>query len=295
MTGLKLGRIFGIEVHVHSSWLIIAALVMWSLSSAALPGDFPEMADGTRLAMASVITLLFFTSLLAHELGHSVVAMARGIPVHRITFFLFGGMAQTSTDSRSPGEEFVIAIAGPLTSLLLAALFFFLWYVGHGAGWAPIVTGSAAYIGVLNLVLGLFNMLPGFPMDGGRVLRAAIWKVTGSVTRATLWAARVGAGMAWILTAYGLWLMLTGDILGGVWLVFIGWFIRHAARSSYQQHLMGRMQEMTREILASHGHPYPSGGPGRSPDPGPHGPPPRGEVEGREGGRDVTHLGGRGG
>jgi Zn-dependent protease len=252
MSGLRIGRIIGIEIYLHSSWLIIAALVMWSLASAALPADFPEIAGGARLAMAGAITLLFFLSLLAHELAHSVVAVTRGIPVHRITFFLFGGMAQTSTDSRSPGEEFYIAIAGPAASFLLAGLSFAVWYLGQGQGWSPLVVGSAAYIGALNLVLGVFNMLPGFPMDGGRVLRAAIWKATGSVTRATRWASVVGAGMAWLLIAYGAWTLITGDLMGGVWLVFIGWFIRHAARSSYRQHLMARAQEQVQTQLRDH-------------------------------------------
>jgi Zn-dependent protease len=288
MTGFRLGRIFGIDVHLHASWLIIAGLVMWSLVTGALPADFPDVMGGARIAMAAAITLLFFLSLLVHELAHSVVAMARGIPVDRITFFLFGGMAQTSRDSRGPGEEFMIAIAGPLSSLLLAGLAFTLWYLGNGSGWSTAVVGAAAYIGVLNLVLALFNMLPGFPMDGGRVLRAIIWKATGSVTRATLWASRVGAGMAWLLMAYGAWLVLRGDGMGGAWLVLIGWFIRHAARSSYQQHLMVRMREMARETLVSQ---YPW--PGHDPRSGGGGRPPADASPGDgaiDGGRDVTHL-----
>lgn len=295
MSGLRIGRIFGIDIYLHSSWLIIAALVMWSLASAALPADFPEVTAGARLIMAGAITLLFFLSLLAHELAHSVVAMARGIPVHRITFFLFGGMAQTSKESRSPGEEFFIAIAGPAASFLLAALFFMVWYLGQGAEWSPLVVGSAAYIGVLNLVLGVFNLLPGFPMDGGRVLRAIIWKITGSVTRATRLASVVGAGMAWLLMAYGVLEMVTGDAMGGVWLVFIGWFIRHAARASYQQHLVGLAHQMRREAFEEGT--MTGGGrdlgsrdiPGRDT--------PGGDIPGRDirretPGRDVTGMGG---
>lgn len=277
MSGLRIGRILGIEVHVHASWLIIATLVMWTLTSAALPADFPEIVGGARLLMASAITLLFFVSLLAHELGHSFVAMARGIPVHRITFFLFGGMAQTSRESRTPGEEFMIAIAGPVTSFLLAGLFLTLWYIGLGAGWGPMAVGSAAYIGVLNLILGIFNMLPGFPMDGGRVLRAAIWKATGSLTSATRWASRVGAGMAWLLMAYGAWMTYGGDFMGGVWLVLIGWFIRNAARSSYRQHLLSRMQRLTVQVLDASA-PVRTAEPENAAEP--------------ERGRDVSHLGG---
>ncbi len=288
MTGFRIGRIFGIDVHLHASWLIIAGLVMWSLVSGALPADFPAVVGGARLAMAAAITLLFFVSLLIHELAHSVVAMARGIPVDRITFFLFGGMAQTSRDSRGPGEEFLIAIAGPLSSLLLAGLALAVWFVGSEAEWSMVVVGSAEYIGVLNVALAVFNMLPGFPMDGGRVLRALIWKVTGSVTRATLWASRVGAGMAWLLMAYGAWLVLAGQVMGGVWLILIGWFIRHAARSSYQQHLLVRMREMAREAFEPR-YPWYGDDPAR----GVHGPRPADPgpgSEGPEGGRDVTHL-----
>ena len=245
MAGLRLGRIFGIDVRVHGSWFVIALLVMWSLASAALPADFPEAAQGSRLAAAAVVTLLFFLSLLAHELAHSLVAAARGIPVRGITFFLFGGMAQTSTDSRSAGEEFLIAIAGPLMSFLLAAGFLGIWWLLGNGVTPPIVAGSAAYVAALNLVLGVFNLLPGFPMDGGRVLRSIIWKLTGDVTKATRWASRVGVWLATGLSLFGAWDALTNDLVGGLWLVLIGFFIRRAAQSSYRQHLMSRLRDFT--------------------------------------------------
>lgn len=244
MSGFRLGRIFGIDVRVHGSWFIIALLVMWTLAAGAIPMSFPALGMAGRLVMAAVLTLLFFLSLLAHELAHSVVAMARGIPVHRITFFLFGGMAQTSTDSRTPGEEFAIAIAGPLMSFFLAALGLALWWAGAAREWPPLLVGGAMYVGGLNLVLGTFNLIPGFPMDGGRVLRAAIWKATGSVTRATRWASRVGEVMAVLLMGFGLFQALTSDLMGGLWLVFIGLFIRNAARMSYRQHLVSRLHDV---------------------------------------------------
>lgn len=263
MGGWRMGRIMGIELRVHSSWIIIAGLVMWSLASAALPADFGDVSPDLRLAMAAAITLLFFLSLLAHELAHSVVAVIRGIPVRRITFFLFGGMAETTKDSRTPGEEFLIAIAGPLCSVLLAALFFWLWLAGSGWGWPRALTGSAAYVAVLNLVLAVFNLLPGYPMDGGRVLRAVIWKATGNVTRATRWASRVGEWMAYGLMLFGAWDALTGDIMGGVWMVLIAIFIRNAARAGYRQHVLGRLQEATRDWSAPHQEPAPVGLTGR--------------------------------
>jgi Zn-dependent protease len=292
MSGFRLGRIYGIDVHVHGSWVIIALLVLWSLTSTALPADFPDIPAALRLVMGVGITILFFVSLLAHELAHSVVAVTRGIPVHRITFFLFGGMAQTASDSRSAGEEFIIAIAGPVMSFLLGGLFGGLWYVGSTAGWPGIITGSAGYVGALNLILAIFNLLPGFPMDGGRVLRAILWKTSGSVTRATRWASRVGVVMALLLMAYGFFEVLTGRVISGLWIVFIALFIRYAARSSYRHHLMTRLQGMAQQTWVGRYHRHPFGpGPRRGSD-----------VEGRPGrpgeggepgpGRDVTHLSG---
>jgi Zn-dependent protease len=244
MAGFRLGRIMGIELRVHPSWFIILLLVIWMLGGVALPADFPDVAAPLRAAMAAGIALAFFVSLLAHELAHSAVAMARGIPVHRITFFLFGGMAETSSDSRSPVEEFLIAVAGPLMSFLLAAVFLLVWWFGAGAGWSPAIAGSAGYIGFLNLILAVFNLLPGFPMDGGRILRSGIWAVTGDKTRATRWASRVGEGMALLLVAYGAWRVVKGEVMGGIWLVLIGLFIRHAARMSYRQHLLSQLRDM---------------------------------------------------
>ena len=246
MRGWKIGRVLGIDVEVHRSWVIIALLVLWTMAAGALPTSLPDLPLLPRLLLAATLTLLFFLSLLAHELAHSVVAVARGIPVHRITFFLFGGMAQTSTDSRTPGEEFLIAIAGPVMSFLLAALALSLWWFGAALGWPPAVVVGGLYIGGLNLVLGVFNLLPGFPMDGGRVLRAVLWKTTGDVTRATRWSSRVGVWLATGLMLFGVWEAFTTDLFGGLWLVFIGWFIRNAARSSYRQHLAARTVDAAR-------------------------------------------------
>lgn len=276
MGGLRLGRIMGIEVRVHASWLVIAGLVMWSLATTAIPADFPGVATAPRLGMAAAITFLFFVSLLAHELAHSLVAKLRGIPVHRITFFLFGGMAQTSMDSRTPLEEFLIAIAGPLCSFLLAVLFFGLWMAGAVNGWPAVLAGGALYIAVLNLVLCVFNLLPGYPMDGGRVLRSVIWKATGSVTSATRWASRVGEWMAYGLMLFGAWSALNGDVMGGVWMVLIALFIRNAARMAYRQHVAARLHDAARAYGGPLG---PFGGVPRQ------GPPPP-ELTGR----DVTDL-----
>jgi Zn-dependent protease len=240
MSGFRVGRVFGIDVRLHPSWFAIVLLVMWILAGVALPADFPQVSAALRLVAAAAITLLFFVSLLAHELAHSVVAVRRGIPVHGITLFLFGGVAQTSMDSRSPAEEFLIAVAGPLMSLALAALFIALWWAGVSAGWSGLVVGSVAYVGALNLILALFNLLPGFPMDGGRILRAVLWALTGDVTRATRWASHVGVSVAVLLMGWGAWRVVQGDVIGGVWLVLIAIFIARAARMSYRMHLLAR-------------------------------------------------------
>jgi Zn-dependent protease len=263
MSGFSIGRIFGIELRVHPSWFVIALLILWMLSAVALPSDFPEMAGQVRLLMAGTITLFFFASLLAHELAHSVVAMTRGIPVHRITFFLFGGMAHTSTDSRSAGEEFAIAVAGPVMSLLLAGLFFAVWWLAMTGGWGLAVAGGAAYLTALNLILAVFNLLPGFPMDGGRILRSAIWAITGDVTRATRWASRVGVWMAVLLMGWGGWRAVQGDYMAGLWMVLIGLFVRNAARMSYRQHLVSRVQDVVQRSWEAGYHHRPPGLTGR--------------------------------
>jgi len=185
--------------------------------------------------MGLIGALLFFSSLLAHELSHSVVARHRGIPVEGITLFIFGGMARTRMESRTPGEEFLVAGVGPLSSMLIALLFAAIWWVGTRLGWTPAVTGVAAYLGFLNLTLALFNLLPGFPLDGGRLLRSAIWKATGNLQRATRVATLGGSALAYLLIAYGVWQAFRGEVLNGMWLALIGWFVRNAARSSYRQ------------------------------------------------------------
>jgi Zn-dependent protease len=243
MAGFKLGRVLGIEVRAHPSAIAIVLLIMWLLAGVALPADFPQIGAVPRFVAAGAITALFFLSLLAHELAHSVVAVRRGIPVYGITFFLFGGVAHTARESRSPWEEFVIAVAGPLVSFALAAAFIALWWGGATVALGGLTAGVVAYVGALNLVLAVFNLLPGFPMDGGRVLRSLLWAWTGDLTLATRWASRVGVTLALLLVGYGGWRVIRADLMGGIWLILIGLFIRNAARTSYQQHLLSRVEE----------------------------------------------------
>jgi Zn-dependent protease/CBS domain-containing protein len=236
--GFRLVRVLGIDVRVDYSWFIIFFLILWSFSVAVFPAQVPGLPRAAYFAMGISGALLFFTSLLLHELSHSVVARAKGIPVEGITLFIFGGMAHTKAEAETPGDEFQIAIVGPLASVLVSIALGLLWYLGAGAGWHPAVTIVLQYIAVLNVVLAVFNLLPGFPLDGGRVFRSVVWKVTGNLTTATRYASVSGRLLAYLLVGYGLFLTFQGDLVGGLWLVFIGWFLRNAAIASYRQHLV---------------------------------------------------------
>jgi Zn-dependent protease/CBS domain-containing protein len=236
--GIRLGRVIGFEVRIDHSWFILFALILWSFSYMAFPAHAPGLPPAVYFAMGLSGTLLFFISLLAHELSHSVVARAKGIPVDGITLFLFGGMAHTRMEAETPGDEFQIAAAGPIMSIAIAVLLGAAWMLGARFGWPVYILAVLQYIALLNLVLAVFNLLPGFPLDGGRLFRAVVWKVTGDMTRATRVASAGGRWLAYVLIGFGLLSAFAGNVLGGMWLVFIGWFLRNAAISTYQQHLL---------------------------------------------------------
>ena len=236
-THIKLGRVFGIEIGIHSSWFIIAFLITFSLAAQfrSVDRDWSEvLVWGASLATA----ILFFVSLLAHELAHSLVARAGKLPVRRITLFALGGVSLIEKDAPDARTEFLIAIVGPLTSLVLGGLI--LWSakaLGGNPDAGPQRPGMAIlyWLGTINLGLGLFNMLPGFPLDGGRVLRAIVWWLTGSMERATRIAARVGQVIAVIFIAFGIYQFFRGAGLSGLWIAFIGWFLLQAAGAQYQE------------------------------------------------------------
>ena len=233
--GIRLGRVLGFEISLDYSWFIIAFLILASFT-AFFSTQVPDIAQSAALAMGAAGTFLFFGSLLGHELAHAVVARWRGVEVEGITLFIFGGMARTRTDSPSARVEFEIAAAGPLASFLLAIGFWVLWWLGFQAGLGPAVTEVAQLMASLNLLLAVFNLFPGFPLDGGRILRAVVWHVTGDMLRATRVASTAGRMLGYGIMGLGiLTLLTTGALVGGLWFIFIGWFLSHAARAGYQQ------------------------------------------------------------
>ncbi len=227
-----LGKILGIPIRLHSTWFLIAVLITWSLASGYFPQEYPGWAATTYWVVGGVTAILFFSSVLLHELGHSVVALREKVPVKSITLFIFGGVAQIGREPPTAGAEFRIAIAGPITSLVLAGLSGLLGGVAAGSA---TLTAPAAYLGRINLMLALFNLIPGFPLDGGRVLRALLWGLGGSFRGATRWASWVGRGVAFLFILAGVGQMFLGSFLDGLWIAFIGWFLNNAAESSYQQ------------------------------------------------------------
>jgi Zn-dependent protease/predicted transcriptional regulator len=234
----RLGAIFGFEIRIDFSWFIIFFLILWTFSDAVFPHQFPGLSTATYYTMGTLGALLFFASLIAHELSHSLVARTKGIPVEGITLFIFGGMARTRMDAESPADEFQIAGIGPVTSLFLAGVFFAIYWIGQKAGWSVAITGVAVYLSLWNVALAVFNLLPGFPLDGGRVFRSIVWRITGDAGKATRWASTGGRWLGYLLVAWGVVSLFTGDLLNGLWLVFIGWFLRNAAEAGYQQFVM---------------------------------------------------------
>lgn len=229
-------------MNLDYSWFIIFFLVLGTFAGAVFPAHAPELGRTAHLLMGLAGAILFWVSLLIHELAHAFAARARGVGVEGITLFIFGGMARTTREASRPVDEFVIAVVGPLASLALAVVGYGVGLAGPGLGIHDSVTIVAEYLGFLNLLLAVFNLFPGFPLDGGRILRAALWKATGSLRRATRIAALAGRFLGWGIIGLGIWsLLVGGGVIGGLWLIFIGWFLTHAARSSYQQILLQQL------------------------------------------------------
>jgi Zn-dependent protease len=251
--GFSVGRIFGIRITIDWSWIFIFVLVIWNLGTAV--SDLHRFwSPATIWGVAVVAALLFFASVLAHELAHSLVARAQGLPVRTITLFLFGGVSNIQREPRSPAAEFLMAIVGPITSIVLGVIFLVLGAISAGTlvqEVMPSMTGLASlsplaiillWLGQINVLLGLFNLIPGFPLDGGRVLRSILWAATQNLRTATRWASWVGQAIGWLMIIAGVAMIFGARIpvlgtgfLGGLWLAFIGWFLTTAAIQSYRQ------------------------------------------------------------
>jgi Zn-dependent protease/predicted transcriptional regulator len=228
-SGIPLGRIFGIPIYLHISWFIIFLLITLSLA-VQFRSQHPNWSAQQHWILGLVTSVLFFASVVFHELSHSIVAKLYKIPVQSITLFVFGGLSRIARDPADAKQEFNVAIAGPLSSLFLAGCFWLLWrYVSAG----EMVHAASQWLWEINLALALFNLLPGFPLDGGRVLRSMAWGVTHDFTRATRIAAMSGKFFAYAMIAIGLWQALNGNWVSGLWLAFIGWFLLSAAQESY--------------------------------------------------------------
>ena len=252
--GLRLFTIFGIEIRLDFSVVIIFGLIVYSLAAGLFPQWHPEWATGVTWGTALVAGIMFFASLLAHELSHSLTARRFGIRVPRITLFLFGGVAEIESEAETPTAEFTIAIAGPLMSAALGLAFMFIVSASLDeqtlaqilenpeegmAGLSPVMT-ACIWLGSVNMMLAIFNLIPGFPLDGGRVFRALIWRATGDHLLATRMASTAGKWFGWTIMGIGLWNLLVLKSLGGLWLVLIGWFLSHLATASYAQLLTQR-------------------------------------------------------
>ena len=253
MKGFRIGKIFGINIHIDWSWLLIFGLVSWSLAS-TFGQIHTEWTTLAQWGMALSAALLFFMSVLAHELAHSLVARARGVPVRNITLFMFGGVSNIQREPTSPLGELLITIVGPLTSFLLGAVFLTLGSGSTAIANINVVNANAMlsqlgpvstiliWLGSINILVGLFNLIPGFPLDGGRIVRSILWGITDNLHKATRWASWMGQAVAWALIFAGMSMLFGAQIpllgsgfINGIWLIFIGWFLQSAAVQSYRK------------------------------------------------------------
>jgi Zn-dependent protease/predicted transcriptional regulator len=230
--GVPLGRVLGIPIGLDYSWFLIFGLITWSLAASYFPAQYPDWPGMLYWITGLVTSLLFFASVLLHELGHAVVARRFGVPVRSITLFVFGGVAQIGQEPPSAGAEFWIALAGPVVSGALAVVFDGL---RNAAVPATPLQALGTYLVYINAMLALFNLIPGYPLDGGRIFRAIVWEATHSLRRATQIAAGLGRLIAYLFIVIGVWQIVTGHLFNGLWIVFIGWFLESAAASSGRQ------------------------------------------------------------
>lgn len=236
----KVLTLFDIPVEINYTWFIVFGLVIFTLAGGYFPETDPGLNYPAYLMMSIVASLLMFTSLLAHEFSHSVVAMRNDLPIHGITLFIFGGVAHLEKEPETPWVEFKMAIAGPLMSFALGFFFFFLTQFLLRYHVPNYIISMSNYLFIVNLMVGLFNLVPGFPLDGGRILRSLLWKGMRNLSGATRIASGIGRALAFLIMAYGFFLVFAGLFLNGLWLICIGYFVQESAEASYRQVLMRR-------------------------------------------------------
>ncbi|MBI5406926.1 MAG: site-2 protease family protein [Nitrospirae bacterium] len=238
--GFKLITVLRIPIYINYTWFIVFSLVVSTLAMNYFPQMGPYYSPLAQWGMAFVTAFILFTSILMHELAHSYVAQRQGITIKSITLFVFGGIAHMLGESRTPRGEMKIAAAGPALSLLLSGAFWgIIYFQDQGMPASPLMV-IAYFLASTNMILAIFNLIPGFPLDGGRILRAIIWERTGNINKATLVTSRIGKGFALFLMIIGLWDLLQGAFIGGLWLIFIGVFLQQAADEGYRQTLLHR-------------------------------------------------------
>lgn len=233
-----IGKIKGIEIEINLSWLIIFGLITFMMATNFFPQNYPDISPIIGWVLGSIMAILMLLSILLHELSHSIVSINQGIEVKKITLFIFGGIAQLDKEPDNPIQELKIALAGPAMSLLLFLIFTFIYnFLGY-LGVESYLIAPLIYVSSVNLIIVLFNMVPAFPLDGGRVLRALIWHFQGSLQKATKVTSSMGNIFGYLLIFLGLYIVFNGNVLNGIWFVFIGWFIKQLSESSYQNTIM---------------------------------------------------------
>ncbi len=251
---VPIGKFFGIQLRLHFSWFMIFILVTYVLSAAYFPSAYPDWPIAMMVGAGLLTSLIYFSSVVIHELSHSLVAIHEKIGIKSITLFFLGGVAEMESEPKSAGDEFRMAIAGPLASLVLGAIFLGIFF---GIGEADSLAGQffsavSYYIGFINVFLAVFNLIPGFPLDGGRVFRSLIWAITKDLSRSTRIAANIGRVFGYLFIAFGVFQIFTSNFSNGIWLVLIGWFLTNAAVSSYSQTIIEQTLKghKAREIMA---------------------------------------------
>ncbi len=253
----SIGKILGVKIRIHFSWFLIFALITWTLAAFYLPTQFPGLSVEVYWILGAISALLLFVSVLIHELAHSYVAIKRGLPVPSITLFLFGGVSELSSEPADPKTEASMSVVGPLTSFAISGISAIAWYAVVIFDFGTVVQAPLFYIALINLLLGGFNLLPAFPLDGGRLLRAGIWQWKKDLIPATKLATRISTVFAYGIVGFGFFIVLFGDFIGGLWLIFIGWFLKSGADQSLRQTIVMQALSdvnvrdiMTKDVIA---------------------------------------------